>query len=368
MLRKTIRLTSVALLYGLLSNASFGQLDGLYEFDAGGDGTSWDDAANWAEITDPFGNPLGGGDPPTAPTPTTSADVPLLGLLVVDGTQAGQTALDVNVGTGNGNGSLTITGGDLTTRSVFVGRDPGGINIGLLNQSGGVLDSGNDIHLGFGSVGIMTMSGGMASTADDLFINSNSSLTATGGVINVGDRLVMTDNAGLVVDGGSVIADDDFFFFDNAQIALNSGLLEVQDKLRFDDDDSFSGKLTINGGIARSNEFGVEVDGLLTDFRGEVEINGDGVFQVELGVDDGMPGTGTPITQLSLATAQALIAEGVHLTTSESQPLGARIVVVPDFFGDPDVSFVEIHVIPEPASLALLAFASLAIASSRSRV
>lgn len=360
MRKKFVGLAALAMLLGLMPTVSYGQLDGLYEFDAGGDGTSWDDAANWAEITDPNGNPLGGGDPATPPAPVTSADVPLLGLLIVDGTQAGQTALDVSIGTVNGGGSLTLTGGDLTTRDIFVGRDAGGINIGLLAMSGGDLVVGDDLTLGAGSVGIMTMSGGTASTNDDFNINANSSLTMTGGELNVGDRINTSDNAGLIVDGGSIVADDDFFFFDNSQVTLNSGLLETKDKLRFDSDESFSGKLTINGGIARSNEFGIEIDGLLSDFRGEVEINGDGVFQVELG-----DGVNNPISQLTLATANALIAEGVHLTTSESDPLAAKLVVVPEFFGRTNVTFVEIAVIPEPASLMLLGLGSIAIVLGR---
>lgn len=364
MFRSLLNVTAIALVYGLLTNATFGQLDGLYEFDAGGDGSSWDDALNWEQKLDPFGAPISG-DPATPPSATTSTDIPLLGVVVVDGTQAGQTALDVNIGTANGGGSLTITGGDLTGRDVFVGRDSGGINLGLLAMSGGTLNAGDDITLGAGSVGVMTMSAGSASTGDDFFINANSSLTMNDGSIAIGDRLVMNDNAGLILNNGSIVADDDFYFFGNSQITVNNGSMIVQDKLRFDGDEANNGKLTINGGIVRSNEFGLESDGLLTDFRGVVEINGDGILQVELGVDDNTPGSGTPITQISQATANALIAEGVHLTTSESNPLIAQLVTVPDFFGRQDVTFVQISVVPEPASAMLLCIGGLGLALRR---
>lgn len=349
---------SLAILFsGLLSSVSRAQLDGLYEFDGGGDGTSWDDAANWEQITDPLGNPISG-DPATPPSSTTSADIPLLGVVLVDSSQPGQTALDVNVGTANGAGSVYLTGGDLTVRDFNVGSDPGGTNVGLLSVSGGDLIAGDDITLGSGSVGVMSMTSGSVSTGDDFTINTNSSLTVNGGSVSIGDRLVMEANAGLILNNGDIFADDDFFFFGNSQITVNGGTMVVNDKLRFDDNESLSGKLTINSGVVRSNEFGLEIDGMLTDFRGEVEINGDGVFQVEAG------GPGSPISQLTLQTALDLIAEGVHLTTSEAAPLrlGARQVIVPSFDGRTDVPFIEISVVvPEPATLCLLSVGMLGL-------
>jgi len=362
-MRKTT-LTSFLAVFalGLLTTTGYGQLDGLYEFDGGGDGTSWDDAANWEQVLDPNGNPISG-DPAAPPSNTTSADIPMTGV-VIDNTMPGQTALDVSIGTANGVGSLNISGGGLTGRDITAGADGSGANNGSIVMSGGTLDAGDDITLGGGSVGTMNMSGGTASTSDDFTIDTDSSLTMTGGTINVGDRINALNNAEINLDGGDILADDDFFFFNDSQVTVNGGTLVTHDKMRFDDDPSFNGRVTINGGVVRSNEFGLEIDGALTDFRGVVEINGDGVYQVE---ESG--GAGSPISQLSLQTARDLINEGVPLVTSEPSPLklGASRVTVPLFDGRTDVSFIQIAVVPEPASALLFCCGALGLVLRRRR-
>lgn len=360
MCKKFGSLTSVALILGLMTTVSYGQLDGVYEFDGGGDGTSWDDNLNWEEVLDPFGLPTSG-DPAIPPSPMTTADIPQLGVVLIDGTQAGQTALDVNIGTANGSGSVIMTGGDLTARDVNVGSDGGGINIGLLSMTGGSLVSNDDITLGNGSVGIMTMSAGTVSTNDDFTINANSSLTVNGGSVSVGDRLVTDENAGIILNGGSIVADDDFFFFGNTQVTVNGGLLEVADKMRFDGDDAKNGKVTVNSGVVRSNEFHFNITDI-TDFRGVVEINGDGVYQVE-------QGDGSTLSSLTTSLAQDLVDEGVHFTTSETGNvfLAVQTVVVPDFFGRTNVVFTQISLIPEPATILLLGLGGIAMAMQRRR-
>ena len=133
----------IVLALTLISTASHAQLLGLYGFDGGGDGTSWDDATNWEQVLDPFGNPISG-DPATPPDAITSADLPSAGV-VIDNTMLGQTALNVNIGTAAGPGSLTISAGDLTHVDLSVGRDAVNGNPGSMDVSGGTLITGDDI-------------------------------------------------------------------------------------------------------------------------------------------------------------------------------------------------------------------------------
>lgn len=335
-----------AFIFTFTPSVVLAQLDGVYEFDGGDDGTSWDEATNWEQVSDPFGNPISG-NPVTPPSPVTSAEIPLLGV-AVDGTMPGQTALDVRIGTADGAGSLSVSGGDLTVRDVSVGS---GVNAGTLNVSGGNLIAGDDIVIGPGSPGTMTMTNGLVSTADDFIIDAGSQLDMSGGMLSVGDRLVMEDDANLLLDGGQIIVNDDWFVFGDSQATVNDGLLQVADKLRFDDDPLTNALLTINGGIVRSNEFG---DGTTID--GVVEINGTGIYQIE---------------ELSVMDALILIGEGVHFTSS-SGALTAFAVTV-EFFGAPDLSFTQISVVPagsvpEPTTLLLLGVGLAGIGFVRKRL
>lgn len=347
-------LTTAAFLVALLGPLicqSYGQLSGVYEFTGGGDGFSWHDSLNWEVLTLPDGAPSSG-SPATPPDSVTSADVPITGVLV---SMPGQTALDVNLGLEIGNGVMQIPSGGLTVRDFNIGTGSSGANSGDLTINGGSLVAGDDITVGNGLMGTLTISSGMASTGDDFNINGGSAVSISGGNLNIGDRLNMLGNAALGVSGGAVLALDDLFFFEDAQVTVDSGSLIVNDQLRFDESEAFSGRLTINGGLVRSNEFGEPVDGLMTDFRGVIEINGDGVYQVERNggtIDD-------PYTELTLEVALALIDEGVHLTTSEpgTARLGAREIIVPSFDGRVNVPFIEISVVPEPFALYLAALA-----------
>jgi hypothetical protein len=343
MLRTTVSFTSAMFLVGLLASASHAQLSGLYEFDAGGDGQSWDDPSNWEQVLDPVGLPLSG-DPASPPSAITSADVPLSGV-VIDSTMPGQTALDLSIGTGAGVGSLSVSGGGVTVRDLFVGRDPGSVNGGGLAMTGGTLIAADDIRVGAGSAGLMTMSGGaMASTADDFILGLGGSLVMTGGMLDVGDRLDTVDDGDILLDGGTIIVQDDLRIFGDGQVTVNSGFMTAADKLYFDLDPTKSGKLTINGGGVRSQEYGLNGDGL-----GLIEINGSGFYQVAQ-------------SELSVAEAMALIAQGVHFITSEppSLTLDAFSVVVPDFFGVTDLPFTQISIIPqvpEPSTAVLMMLA-----------
>ncbi len=342
MYKRTVHASIACAVMALMSSAARGQFDGVYEFDAGGDGSSWNDPANWEQVTDPDGNPISG-NPATPPDVVTSADLPLLGV-VIDAGMPGQTALDVIIGTLGGSGSLNMSGGGLALRDLLIG----GGSAGSFHQSGGVLIAGDDIVIGASSAGTMSISGNaMASSGDDITVNANSSLTVTGGLLNIGDRLISNDNAIIVVDGGTVISSDDFQFFGDSQVTVTSGLMEVRDKLYFDDASLMSmGKLTINGGVVRSEEFGLDGGA-----RGLIEINGDGVFEVAQ-------------SELSLAEALMLIADGTHLTTSEAG-LAARSVALPDFFGETDLTFTQIYVIPAPGAGLLLSLGVLAAGRRR---
>ena len=355
MFKKIACFTAVVLVFGLTSTVSHAQLLGLYEFDGGGDGTSWDDATNWERVTDPLGNPTSG-NPATPPNSVTSTDLPLPGV-VIDNTMPGQTARNVSIGTARGVGSLSMSGGDLTHVDLFVGRDAVNSNAGSLDLSGGTLIAGDDITVGAGSVGTMTMSNGAVSTGDDFFVNIDSSFTMTGGTLLIGDRLVMEGNASLLVDGGDITAHDDFFFFGSSQITVDSGSMIVFDKLRFDDVLT-TGKITINNGLVRSQEFGIVDDGGNYIMNGVVEINGDGIYQSEA-----PSSPDSAVSQLSVAAAQALIDEGIHFITSEVAPLklSAFSVVVPEFDGRTNVVFTQVSVVPEPASVLLLGLGGLGL-------
>jgi hypothetical protein len=200
----------------------------------------------------------------------------------------------------------------------------------------------------------MIMSAGMVTTDDDLFVNGDSSLIMTGGVIDIGDRLVASDNANILLGDGTITVRDDVFLLGDSQMTVDGGLMQVVDKLHFDLVDPIaSGKLTINGGIVRSDEYGNAGAG-----RSLIEINGDGVFQVLQ-------------SQLSIAEAVMLIAAGIHITTSELAPLalGASSVVVADFFGQTNLTFTQISIIPEPSAalMILIGLMGLRISGTRSK-
>ena len=185
----------------------------------------------------------------------------------------------------------------------------------------------------------------------------------TGGTLFVGDRLVTYANASLLVDGGDITADDDFFFFGSSQITVDSGSMIVFDKLRFDDVLT-TGKLTINSGFVRSQEFGFldSLDSYI--MNGTVEINGDGFYQSEA------PGPNSPFSQLSVAAAKALIADGTFITSEALMKLDAFSVVVPEFDGRTNVGFTQISLVSsvsEPASVLLLGLGGFGLLLRRHR-
>jgi len=366
MYKNLLCVASIVLVLSLSAAVSYAQLLGVYDFDGGGDGTSWDDPNNWEQVSDPNGAPISG-NPATPPDGLTTATLPLAGV-VVD--MAGQTALDVKIGTTGGAGSLTLSAGGALAAgrdfNVGAGDPNGSANGGTFTMTGGTLSAGDDIFVGLSTVGTMNMSLGSVDVGDDFFIQNTSTFNMTGGSVHIGDRLVMTDDASLTLSTGDIVADDDFFFFGSSQVTVNGSLMEVKDKLRFDNVLT-TGKLTVNGGVVRSQEFGFcATSDCSTSYvmNGTVEINGDGVYQSQRG--NQLPGQ--PVSQLTLVTAQALIDDGTFIT-SEVLPLflRPRIVTVPDFFGTLNLEFVEVFVAPEPSSVLLLGLGSLGLLVRRKR-
>jgi hypothetical protein len=340
----------------LMATAGYGQLLGVHRFDGGGDGTSWDDANNWEQVLDPFGTPISG-NPATPPGPTTSAHIPLAGV-VLDNTMPGQTALDVSIGTADGAGSMSMSGGDLTVRDFNVGADVPGTNAGSFDISGGMLAAGDDITVGAGSAGTFNMSGGVVVVNDDFFIATDGSMTMSGGTITTGDRPTLTGNGSLLITGGAIVADDDFFFFDNSTVTMEGGLMATIDKISNGSSTPNTARLFINDGIMRGNEWTddpeLEVDDP-TRFMSVIEINGSGKLQIEQAT--------FPVSE-----ARGLIMEGVHLTTSEpGGQLRIQTVIVPEFFGRADVLFTQVSLVPEPASILLLAIGGIGAAFWRRR-
>jgi hypothetical protein len=343
---------------GLLTTASYGQLLGVYRFDGGADGASWDDAVNWEQVLDPFGGPISG-NPATPPGPTTSAHIPISGALI-DGTMPGQTALDVLIGTADGAGSLNMSGGDLTVRDYNIGADGPGANAGSSTISGGSLTAGDDVTVGAGSPGTLNLTGGSIDVIDDFNVAADGTMTMSGGTVTIGDRLQVTANGNLVVSGGEILAEDDFFFFDNSTVTLEGGLVATIDKIsNGNSTPAGPARLFINDGIMRGNEWTDDPELGVDDptrFMSVIEINGDGKLQVEQAT--------FPVSE-----ARGLIMEGVHLTTTEpGGQLRIQTVVVPEFFGRTDVVFTQVSLVPEPASLALLGLGALCLVMRRTRV
>jgi hypothetical protein len=79
-----------------------------------------------------------------------------------------------------------------------------------------------------------------------------------------------------------------------------------------------------------------------------IEINGNGKLQIEQ-------------VNFPVSEARGLILEGVHLTTTEpGGQLRVQTVIVPEFFGATNVVFTQISLVPEPASILLLAISGIA--------
>ncbi len=363
------------LVFSLSAAVSYGQFD-TYEFDGGGDGTSWSDPNNWEHVSDPNGVPVGG-NPASPPSSSTIANVPMLDVVV----DPNSTARVATIGTGAGAGSLTLSaGGDLAARDFTVGNDPNASgNGGTFTMTGGTLSASDDITLGnkfttgqnantLTSVGIMNMSDGAVSTGDDFFVREGSSLTVTGGTLEVGDNFQTlgtgsNDSASVTIDGGTYKGFDDLRLDGDILWTVDGGsFVEVRDKIRFNSDpNAAAGQMTIESGIVRAEEYGQ--DTTMDVALGNVEINGDGKFQVWRGAFLDW--------NYTLPRVQGWIDNG-DIFTTDAGTLGIQLVMVADFFGlSGHDEFYQISIgpntIPEPASMLLLSLGGLGLLLRRKR-
>ncbi len=346
--------TAAIVLCGLMTTASYGQLDGLYEFDGDVDNT-WENAANWEQVSDPNGNPISG-DPATPPDGVTSADIGVLG---VTSTGGANTALDVSVGTASGAGSLTSSGTLAVGRDIYVGGDASLTgNLGTMTVTSGSVTAGDDINVGMtddvspvrSSPGVLNVNGGTIESGDDVKLFNGATLNVNGGTIISGDNFEARSNTpgGVVtitVDSGTLESRDDFRWNNEnvvTTVTVNGGLLVTLDKLLLDDDDG--SMITINGGTVRAEEYAEQ---------GPIEINGDGLLQFESN---------------KLSPGEAIALFGTTLTTTEAgKVLGVQLVTIPDFFGETNLEFTQISVVPEPASALLISLGALGFAVRRRR-
>jgi len=316
------------------------QEDETYDFDGVADmdpqpeePTDWMTSENWSDGgADPF-PPFG----PEIPDFGTSVEIetsefgvnaPVIG----PGDEA--EAFDVRIGRFGGEGLLTMTGGTLTTvdscsespftcnRRLRVGAAqvalPADRHPGTFNLSGGVVTTDN-LWIGSGSQGNMTMSGGELNTRADFSLDwtfdAGSNFTMTNGTVNVGTDLRMHRNTLLTLNGGEIFVGNharlgtEIDSGENSQggpqtpnvtVSITDGLMDATGYLQV------GGSITLDGGILRANRFEESIS------AGTIEINGSGILQFDN-------------SQESVADVESHISSG-FFTTSEGSPLIVDVV------------------------------------------
>ncbi len=325
----------------------------------------WAKANNWVESgVNPATPPTAGDD---AQIITTGAGTPVI-------SAAGATARFLKIGMDTGAGKLTVSagGGLAVGGDINVGNDlSGGANVGTFNMIDGTVDVADDINVGNGiaipaangllSPGVMNMSTGTVVVGDDFFVQLDSSLTMSGGTLSVGDKMWILENSTFVLNGGDLTVGNDFQISHNASVTVNGSSIIIADKLNWEPDASFNPTLTINSGFVRAEDYDLVPD--IASLNGVTEINDSGLLQIR-----DVDGT---FANWSVATALAIIAEGVHLISSTGT-LDARSIIVPEFINQQgntvfNATFTEVFVIPEPASVLLLGLGSLGLLLRRKR-
>ena len=324
---------SFAIALGWCTSTSFGQNSGVMTFDGGGDGTSWNQPANWNHIALPDGTPTSG-DPPTPPTGQYTANIPLVVPVLLDGTMGAQTAFRVRSGVGTA-GSFTM--------------------------SGGTLDVGDDVSVGHSAKGTMLLSSGALTVGDDFFIdeqgNFGSTFTMSGGSLHMLDRIVMGNQGNLVITGGHIVAEDDFFFLGNSTQNISGGLIEQFDKISNGPaTPAGPARLKISGGTVRANEWTDNPELGADDptrHMSLIQVSESGKLEIEA-------------DHFSVLVAQGLIADG-HLVTTPGNVLVVTSIVVPEFFGRTNVAFTQISAVPEAATILLILPWGIAVCLRRRR-
>jgi hypothetical protein len=304
----------------------------------GSSNTDWSTSVNWFDTTTTL-DPVA----PLIPGTGTRVEVSVSGASapVVDSEAA--VAHQVRLGRAAGAGTLTVTGGSLTTSStgiVFrVGNGaPGTLNVngGTVNTPGGTMttgDGGNwkgQINVTSGAINI---TGADRDLNMDEFAGSTaaSNLNISGGSITIADVLLVDNLASIDMSGGSILSAatqaGGTRIRRGAEVRLTGGLFETRDDLELGTSSIAGGSLLIDGGIARAATLSS------TGATAQIAVNGAGLLQFSNALQ-------------SVTAVEGLITGGLIVSNS---PL---LVSVVDVGG---VNYTQVSVIPEPASLAIVA-------------
>ena len=225
------------------------------DFTGGGDGSSWDDPANWATGLVPFDatTPPGDTDPKWYNDATWARDDTTC---VIDDTMAA-ACFALQIGAYGGDNTLMMTGGtlDIGPWGLNIGRGGNGNenhagSSGHLHMSGGVINVGNvAIPEQWGDApvisGELVMEGGTLN-ADGIHVGNNVGVGIVelkGGVINAGWFELRSENTSLDVAGGTLIVNGDKVA--QFQGYIDSGWITSPGTLELDFDVTNAGKTTL---------------------------------------------------------------------------------------------------------------------------
>jgi hypothetical protein len=297
-----------------------------YDWTAGGDGTSWDDPANW----NPAGVPGVGDDATLNPAGGNPSRGPIIDVAVVcnplRGGPSGAFAIDIVAGGSltvshmdeeyaeepDGTATFNLSGGSLTVTDdrirVANGGDPVIWNIsgdhvmtvldmwrmgdnddayGGVYQSGGTVSINGEFAIGDDGPGILDISAGSFSCGE-MFLRARKGGTETilnvsgTGQLSVGGEMgLMTDckdDGGLLtanVSGGSITADDIRMTEGCGESVLNmTGGSIVANRLAVPHDDDGEATINMDGGLIQVDTLVVRDGGMINLAGGTIEVTG----------------------------------------------------------------------------------------------